>query len=87
MCEEMKMQGQANCGGPVRGSVSTICLSCRCSGVTPGRDDREGIEKKIKDAGRQTDKSKMVVTHWHVALGWGCCNFLLSWGVGKLHTV
>jgi hypothetical protein len=67
----------------VCGNVATICLSRHSSEVTPG----ERIEKKIKDAERRTDKSKMAVTHWHVALGWGRCNFLLSWVVERLHTV
>jgi len=56
-------------------NVGTICLSCHSSRVTPGRDYGERIEKKIKDAGRRTDSSKMVVTHWHVALGVGMLQF------------
>ena len=43
--------------------------------MTPGRDYGERIEKKIKDAGRRTDSSKMVVTHWHVALWVGMLQF------------
>ena len=48
--------------------------------MTPGRDYGERIEKKIKDAGRRTDSSKMVVTHWHVASGVGTLQFPLVVG-------